>query len=375
MKVVHVIPNLRKGGAERLALNIVEELSIRLNVEVVLVTFSEQNDYPFLSNSITWKVIPSKFIPSFRGKGTVEVEDLQNFIDEFNPDVIHSHLFEAEMVLSRIKFSEKVKRVFHFHSNMKQLRLFSLKTLVNKRFLTEYYERKLILKSYSENTLAICISEDTFKYADKVLPKKINKQLVFNAIDLKRFKPSNELKSAFEITIIGSLVNKKGQALAIESIGLLKQRGVEVKLNVLGAGPNLPQLKSLASKLNIDGNIFFYGNQDFPEQFLQRSLIYLHTAIYEPFGLVLIEAMACGLPVVCTDGFGNRELIKEGENGFMIWERDANLVADKLERLLFDTQLNKSMSLFSIKYSKDFGIDCYVDKLLSSYQKHRNLKT
>jgi glycosyltransferase involved in cell wall biosynthesis len=369
MKVIHVIPNLRKGGAERLALNIVQELSTRPEIEVVLVTFSDQNDYPFLSNSITWKVIPSTFIPSLKGKGIVDVKNLQDFIDGFNPDVVHSHLFESEIVLSKIKFSNKVKRVFHFHDNMRQLNKFSFKTLFSKQLLTEYYERKLVLKSCAENALAICISEDAYKYAVSVLPNRIQKELLYNAIDLQRFTPSIEPKNRLEITIIGSLVDKKGQALAIESIGLLKQKGIDLKLNVLGDGPNLTFLKSLTKTLNVEDQVIFHGNQDFPEQFLQRSLLYLHTAIYEPFGLVLIEAMACGLPVVSTDGFGNRALITEGENGFMIWERNAKLIADKLELLIANQELSIRMGQLAQQFARNFGIGQYADKLIELYRK------
>ena len=368
MRIIHVIPNLKKGGAERLALNIVQELSKFPSNDVVLLTFSDQNDYPFLSKSINWKVVPSKFIPSITGKGTIDVDNLQLFFDEFKPDIVHSHLFESEIVLAKIKFAAKVKRVFHFHDNVRQLRKFSLRTLINKQLLTDYYERKLVLKSYSKSTLAICISEDTCKYAEKVLPKRIKKELLYNAIDLKRFTPSITPKTILEITIIGSLVDKKGQALAIESIGLLKQRGIKAKLNVLGDGPNLAQLKVLSKQCNVEESIFFHGNQDYPEQFLQQSSIYLHTALYEPFGLVLIEAMACGLPIVSTDGFGNRSLIKEGENGFMIWERDASLIADKIQFLIKNDQVRNKMGEAALEFASNFGLTSYVGKLLSLYQ-------
>lgn len=368
MKIIHIIPNLKKGGAERLVLNILQELSNRPNIDAILVTFSDQNDYSFLSKSINWKVIPSKFIPSIKGKVTIDVENLQLFFDNFKPDVVHSHLFESEMVLTKIKFAPNTKRVFHFHDNMRQLRKFSIRTLINKQLLTDYYERKLVLKSYSERTLAICISEDTYKYAEKVLPKRIQKKLLYNAIDLNRFTPSIAPKINFEITIIGSLVDKKGQALAIESIGLLKQRGINVKLNVLGDGPNLEQLKVLSNQCNVEESIFFHGNQDYPEQFLQRSSIYLHTAIYEPFGLVLIEAMACGLPIVSTDGFGNRALIKDGENGFMFWERDAGLIADTIQFLIKNDLVRNKMGESAIKFASNFGLTSYVGKLLGVYK-------
>jgi glycosyltransferase involved in cell wall biosynthesis len=250
---------------------------------------------------------------------------------------------------------------------MRQLRKFSWKTLFNKHLLTDFYERKLVLKSFAENALAICISEDAFNYAKSVLPTRIQKVLLYNAIDLQRFTPSIEPKNKLEITTIGSLVDKKGQSLAIESIGMLKQRGIEVQLNVLGDGPNLAHLKTLAVEFNVEENILFHGNQDYPEQFLQKSSIYLHTAIYEPFGLVLIEAMACGLPIVSTDGFGNRALIKEGENGFMIWERDPKLIAEKVQFLVENDEERKRMVEKAYRFAAQFGMEQYVNRLLDIY--------
>lgn len=369
MRIIHVIPNLKKGGAERLVLNIVQELSKLPNIDVVLVTFSDQNDYPFLSKSITWKVIPSKFLPSLKSKGTIDVENLQNFIDDFNPDIVHSHLFESEIVLTKINFSAKVKRVFHFHDKMRQFRKFTWKTIVKKQLFTEYYERRLALSSYCKGSYAICVSEDVLEFALNVLPKKNEKKLLYNAIDLKRFTPSIlSYEESVEITTIGSLVDNKAQELAIETIYVLKKRGENVILNILGDGPNMELLKAYAHKLNVEDNIVFHGKQDFPESFLKKSFIYLHTAKSESFGLVLIEAMACGLPIVTTDAFGNRSLIKEGENGFMIWERDAGLIADKIQFLIKNELVRNKMGESAIEFASNFGLESYVAKLVSVYQ-------
>jgi glycosyltransferase involved in cell wall biosynthesis len=369
MKIIHIIPNLKKGGAERLAINIVQAMSERPDLEVVLVTFTAANDYSFLTENIHWKVIPSKVVPSLSRKSLVEVDQLQKFIDDFQPNFIHSHLFESEMVLSKIKTSSKTKRVIHFHSNMKQLRLFSWKTLFNKQYLTDFYERNMVLKSYSNQDEFICISEDTRKFATDVLPFKRGINLLFNAIDLRRFKQKSTNIDSNEITIIGSLVDKKGQELAIKTISELKDRGLKVQLNILGSGPNLDKLRNLVDQLKIQQNVLFHGNQDFPELYLQNSKLYLHTAIYEPFGLVLVEAMSCGLPVVTTDGFGNRDLILEGENGFMIWERDPKQIADKIELLFKDNGLREKMSNNAIKFAQQFDINQYVDSLLEIYLK------
>ena len=93
MKILHIIPSLDKGGAERLTLDIVRSLKDIPHVEVALVIFRNQNNYSFLTDEIDFEIIPSFYTPSLKGKGKKDVKDLQDYIDSFKPDIIHSHLF------------------------------------------------------------------------------------------------------------------------------------------------------------------------------------------------------------------------------------------------------------------------------------------
>ena len=102
--------------------------------------------------------------------------------------------------------------------------------------------------------------------------------------------------------------------------------------------------------------------------YLWNADLYIHSAITEGFGLTLIEAMSCGLPVVCTDGKGNRDLIQEGENGFMVGERDPKLLADKIELLLKNDNLRLEMGEKARKFAQGFGIEKYVESLLLLYK-------
>ena len=120
LKILQIIPNLRKGGAERLVLDICNELNNQQTIEVQLVTFSKENEYSFLTKNIDWDIIPSKVIPSITKKATLDITLLQEKIDAFQPDIIHTHLYEAEMVLSQINIG-KAKRFSHFHDNIIQL--------------------------------------------------------------------------------------------------------------------------------------------------------------------------------------------------------------------------------------------------------------
>lgn len=369
MKILHIIPNLKKGGAERLALNIVNSLQSISNIDVQLITFGSENDYKFLTDSLDWKVIPSRVIPSLSRKSIVEVKQLQDYIDAFQPDVVHSHLFESEMVLAHISLPLETKRIVHFHDNMHQFRNFQLKTLLNKAYLTGFFEKRIVLKSYSVNTTVICISKDAQLFADNVLPGRFSKKLLYNAIDLERFNNDHYDNNSFnEIAIIGSLVDKKGHDLAIETIRELLNRNVKIHLHILGDGPNKNKLESLICELNVQNNITMHGLVDHPENFLKNCKLYLHTANHEPFGLVIVEAMACGLPVVCTDGKGNRDLIHEGENGFMIWEREPKLLADKIELLLQNDSLRLEMGNTAKKFAQQFGLEKYIETLLNYYQ-------
>jgi glycosyltransferase EpsD len=120
--------------------------------------------------------------------------------------------------------------------------------------------------------------------------------------------------------------------------------------------------------LDLSNQISLVGSQEKVEAFLWNADLYIHSAITEGFGLTLIEAMACGLPVVCTDGRGNRDLIHEGENGFMVGERDPKLLADKIELLLKNDNLRLEMGEKARKFAQGFGMEKYVESLLLLYK-------
>jgi glycosyltransferase involved in cell wall biosynthesis len=369
MKIIHIIPNLKKGGAERLVLNIINGLQKIPDIEVQLITFSSENDYKFLCNSISWKVIHTVAIPSLTKKYSVEVEQLQKHIDSFRPDIIHTHLFEAEMAVAHIKLPNETKRIIHFHDTMPQFRNLNFKTLYNKSLLTNFFEKLIVIKGYPKNTLSICISKNIKEFSETVLPKNVESVLLYNAIDLERFNnDSCDNNTDNEIAITGSLVDKKGHDLAIKTIRELLNRNIKIHLHILGDGPNKNRIEGLIDKLNLQNNITLHGLVDHPEDFLKNCKIYLHTASHEPFGLVLVEAMACGLPVVCTDGKGNRDLIIDSENGFMIWEREPKLLADKIELLLKNDSLRLEMGNTAKNFAQQFGLEKYIETLLKYYQ-------
>lgn len=368
MRVLHVIPSLKKGGAERLVLDICNELNSRKDFSVLLITFRPDNDYEFLTNNINWKTIPSEYIPSLTGGSKVNISQLQLEINNFEPDVIHSHLFESEIVLSKIRLTQ-VKRVIHFHDNMIQYKKVNLKTIFSKKHITANFEKREVLKSYKKSsTTFIAISKNTEKYFKTNLPSGYDVKFLPNAINLDRFKDNNQNKFESKvITMIGSFVKKKNQLLAISVIKELKKKGYNFDLFLLGDGELKEELDTKSKEFGLKNNVYFEGNVDHPEKYLNNSFCYLHTATYEPFGLVIIEAMATGLPVVCVNGGGNTDIVKHNLNGYIFDDLNPKSLANAIIELKTNDTLFNQMSYEAYKTSRQYDIIRYCDELQKLY--------
>ena len=214
LRIVQIIPSLRKGGAERLVLDICRELDLRPYIHVKLILFHDVNDYGFLSKELDLQCFPSSVTLAILKRNQFNVASLESFLKEFDPHVVHSHLFEAE-IISRSLGLGNVKHFTHFHDNMKQLRRFSLQTLFKKELITNFYERSYLLDRYRKvDNHFIAISKHTLAYIKENMPEWAGtSHLLFNSIDTKRFQcdPKAE-RDKLKLVTIGSLVEKKGQS-------------------------------------------------------------------------------------------------------------------------------------------------------------------
>jgi glycosyltransferase involved in cell wall biosynthesis len=413
MRILHIIPTLSKGGAERLVIDIVKQLNNEEETQVRLVIFRDEIKYESSEIKKFLSIIPSSVKLSLTKKWQVNVSELQDYINNFEPDVIHTHLFEAELV-SRFCHYPKARWFSHAHDNLVQLNNWCWSS-ISKTNITNWFEKKVLFQRYKKNggTHFIVISKHTESYI-KSVQSKYPVTLLHNAIDVKRFlKPANFDKtftdngsspvvnqpsasiyqpkldpqpqfidrswtlslnpqsqpsvSTLNLINIGSFVPKKNQTFLLDILQELRERGVRANCLFLGDGPQKTEVQNRANELGISNQCHFLGNVENVEEYLWNSDVYVHTATYEPLGLVFLEAMAAGLPVVCTDGKGNRDLIQEGENGFMLWERDPKLLADKIELLLKSEDLKQEMGEKARKFAQGFGMKKYVQELVSIY--------
>lgn len=364
MKILHIIPNLKRGGAERICIDICNE-QVNQGHQAIIVTFEEGNDYKELSNHIHF--IPAYFSPSLIGKNKLEIKELEYFVNKFQPDIIHSHLYAADLIAFQIKTESTVKFISHLHSKRKELDS-SFKPEGIKTRLIQNWEKKMYLRLLQKKQVtSIAISKDVYEYAIKDLKQENNRcVLLENCISFNIFKSkSKQLSKPVNLISVGSFNSNKSQDFLIDCLNYLPQN--DFKLTFIGTGPKLEKCKNLVREKGLSTSVEFLGQQNNPEIYLRNSHIFVHAAKSEAFGLALLEAMAAGLPVITTDGRGNRDIINEGKNGFMVWDRNPEKFTHKIINLVTSPNKYEEMSKYAIDYAEKFDVQPYCKKLISIY--------
>jgi len=371
MRVLHIIPYLIKGGAERLCLDMVRCMGKHKNIEVRLAVLNDNNEFKAEYSDVEYVILNDSIVPSVFGEWQVDVKSLDKLITDFNPDIIHSHLFEADF-LAHYKANPKITYFTHFHDDMHQLKNFAWKDVLSKKRLTELYEKQFMIKQYKKvNNHFIAISEHTDEYLRKVLPESLKKNIHFlsNAIDTSLFMNDRVRipEGLLRLINIASFVEKKNHKFLVDVAVELKQRAIAFELTLIGDGALKNDVREYAKKNGCAEQIKFLGNLDNVNKLLAEADIYVHSATYEPFGLVLVEAMAAGLPVVCLDGGGNRDIIEQGKNGYILKEQNSKLFADDILKIYASKQLYANMSTYARISVKKYDINNYTDKLIELY--------
>lgn len=142
---------------------------------------------------------------------------------------------------------------------------------------------------------------------------------------------------------VGRLVNEKGVHVLLNSIPKILNNFNDVKFVIAGKGPCLNSLIELSHKLNIFEKVYFTGfvSEEVLLNLYRCSDIAVFPSIYEPFGIVALEGMVAGIPVVVSDAGGLNEIVNHKEDGMKFYSGNSNSLADCILELLKDDSLSK----------------------------------
>jgi glycosyltransferase involved in cell wall biosynthesis len=142
---------------------------------------------------------------------------------------------------------------------------------------------------------------------------------------------------------VGRLTYQKGQNILLKAFKIVSEK-IESRLIILGEGPLFKQLKDLAKELGIENKVDFVGFQKNPFAFIANSDVFVLSSRWEGFPNVLIEAMACGVPVISTDcPSGTNEIIEDGVNGLLV-PIEVDKLAESLLWILTNIEFSKRIA-------------------------------
>ncbi len=199
-------------------------------------------------------------------------------------------------------------------------------------------------------------------------------------VDTERFVPNPQARGEWAerfsirsdeviLSTVSYLRPFKNPQVLVEACKELRERNVSVELFVAGDGDMLPDLKALAKQLAVEDRVHWLGNVSDPRSLLQASDIFVLASVGEAFGLVLAEAMACGVPVVGSRSGSLTEVVEDGHTGLLTPPLDAAAFGEAIERLTRDVPLRMEMAARAIDRVRTyFTVDIAVVKTIDIYE-------
>jgi len=330
MKIVHVLNSVARGGAENLVINLAHQMTLKGH-EVVIISLTDKVEYTNLIDEYGIKVVSCGFIGTIFSinKLFTSFRKLQLEVNKIQPDIIHSHIFLADVLVRALKLPN-LCLITTFHSPEPWWDKSDIKSRL-KTWLEGITARNRV-KRY------IAVSEEAKIMAVKYLGVQSNYvKVVMNGVDTELFQPSQGVKKDQLIVIhVARYYPEKAHELLITAFVLVVKKIPEAELWLVGDGPLCHKMKALVEQLGIQNNIKFLGLRSDIATLMQLANIFTLPSEREGLPISLLEAMATGLPVVVTRVGEMSNVVEHETNGLLIECRDSSAISNGLLRLALD---------------------------------------
>lgn len=268
-----------------------------------------------------------------------------------------------------------IKIVIHSHSQpentTENIPWFVGKKIINK--ILEIYFSWL----YKQADYLIYPSEfakSIFKKQNKTIPNMVisngvDREIFKKADTEELFKKWNIPRDTKNILFVGRLHPEKSIETLIESIPYVLEKNKNIHLYIVGPGFQKDDLKKLTSKLNIDKYVTFFGKVTEEDKIMAYNAcdVFVLPSTTELEGMVVLEAMACGKPIIISDSKDSASRFFVSDNGFLFKTKDPKDLSEKILTVLNDSNLRIKMGQKSLELSRDYDINESVNKLEEVY--------
>lgn len=340
MVIAQVIGDLSIGGAERLFVNLCNALEADRTI-VILV--GDAAAAPNLRNQLR----PNVDVHTIRVRQRTWPRDvwrLARFLRRAECDVVHTHMFWSNLygtMAARLAGVPAIVTSEHGRNEWKRKWHKWLEVHVISRFASA----------------RLCVSQDILQRRrdSDGIPERLL-QLVPNGTVVPR--GSMRERQGNVIGSVGRLVTAKDFPTLIRAVGILARRGADVRLEIVGEGPERAEIERVISSEGVGSRVILAGSQDNVNDWLDRWIMFVSSSIREGQPVALLEAMACGLPSVATAVGGVPDTLADGCEGIVVAAGNPEALADGIQRLLNNDGLRKTYGAAARdRVIRDFSIE------------------
>ncbi|PXV61968.1 glycosyltransferase involved in cell wall biosynthesis [Dysgonomonas alginatilytica] len=374
MKIVYcLIDSSRSGGMERSICSKANYLADVMGYDVTIITtdrkgksnfFDFSSRINFIDLGINYDELET--LPVFKAlclklkKRKLHSSRLTAILSEIQPDISISTYTHELSILSEIKDGSKKIAEIHFCKPYKSIEYSSDSIPVLKRIIAIAGEKRKHRYINKYDVFVVLTEEDRKRWSEvknvKVIP------------NLLSFYPSvQSLCMDKRVISVGRLTRQKGYPLLIEAWQIVAKKHPEWQFAIFGEGEDKDMLNGMIRKAELMSISIHPPTSNIIQEYLNSS-VYVMSSIYEGFGLVLTEAMACGLPCVSFDcPSGPSEIIKDGEDGFLVKTGNIEELAQKIILLIEDESLRAEMGRKAKVNVQRFFSECIMPKWISLF--------
>jgi glycosyltransferase involved in cell wall biosynthesis len=366
MKVMMVIDSLRLGGAERV-LATLSAAAPAAGFQFEVVVLSAPGSHRSVMEPVLAAAgVQTRYLSIRRLSDPRALPRLVAAIRSSNCDVVHAHLEDAMTLSPPAAYIAGRRTVCSFHHVVVPL---ARREKLKERLAVAVANRSAGVVFVSRSSL------ESFALAYGG-PRK-NWRVVENAVDLDVFttEPATmpvELMVPAEapvVTMVGALRIRKGQATALRAWPAVLRRFPQARLLLVGDGIERDALRARVGELGLSERVIFAGTRTDVSQIIRASSLVILPSEHEALPTTLIEAAACGRPVVASDIDGIPEVVIDGETGLLVPVGDEVVLADRVTALLDDEPRRRRMGASARAMAEDrFSAHRWAERLYEIYQ-------
>ena len=304
---------------------------------------------------------PLKVYFSLIRKNKQHKQKLTAVLNEIMPDVVISTGQNESLFLPSIIIKSNPVRIREFHFT-KPYKIYSAKNCYHlaKAYLQKFYEDNFILKKYDK--IVVLTHEDHLQNWNgfqnvTVIPNPIT-------IDVRKHSDLNQKT----VISAGRLVRQKNYTSLIRAWSFVAKNHPDWNLEIWGDGSLKADLQKQIDRLELDSQVFLKGYTKIIFNEYLRSSIFVLSSIYEGLPLVIIEAMACGLPVISYScPTGPKDIISNEKDGYLVPVNDEKRLADYICYLIENENIRKEMGVEAYKKTEQYRLDIIIKQWMDLF--------